>query len=239
MDLNSPESLWKEWKSRPTPENLSRAVKSFDHLAMNAVGQQKSVNPALLKSKARLLTAEAIKTYDPSMGTRLSTHVYNYLRPLNRSAKDMTEIAPMSRYYGDESAKLISFVQSFAEQNGREPDDLEIRDNLGMSEVRLNKLNKAIKYEVPESQIVGGIENDAGEESERLNLWTDYVYNDLDSTSRKIMDMKLGRHGRDQMSNDEIAQKLGLSPLDVSNRAAKIAKSILDGVNTKERELYE
>lgn len=239
MDLNSPEALWKEWKSRPSPENLSRAVKAFDRLAMNAVGQQKSVNPALLKSRARLLTSEAIKSYDPSMGTHLSTHVYNYLRPLNRSAKDMTEIAPMSRYYGDESAKLISFVQGFTEENGREPDDLEIRDNLGMSEVRLKKLNKAIKYEVPESQIVGGIENDEGEDSERLNLWTDYIYNDLDSTGRKIMDFKLGRNGREPMSNDDIAAKLGISPVEVSNRAAKIAGSILEGMNTKEKEIYE
>lgn len=238
-NLKSPESFWKEWKARPTPENLSRAVKSFDRLAMSAAGQQKSINPALLKSKARLLTAEAIKSYDPSMGTHLSTHVYNYLRPLNRSAKDMTEIAPMSRYYGDESAKLIGFVQGFTEQNGREPDDLEIRDGLGMSGTRLKKLNNVIKYEVPESQVVGGIENDASEDSERLSLWTDYVYNDLDSVGRKIIDMKLGRNGRTQMSNEEIAAKLKMSPVEVSNRASKIAGSILQGVNIKQKEIYE
>lgn len=238
MDVSSPDALWKEWKARPTRENLSRAVKGFEGMARSALGQQKSVNQSLLRSKARILTAEAIKSYDPSRGAGLSTHVYNYLRPLNRSAKDMTEIAPMSRYYGDESAKMIGFVQSFAEENGREPDDVEIRDALGISGARLKNLNQMIKYEVPESQVVGGVEDDEDENSDRLNLWTDYVYNDLDPVGRKILDMKLGRNGRQPMSNEEIAVSLKISPVDVSNRAATIAKSIVDGVNTSEKQIY-
>ena len=238
MDLKTPEALWHEWKKRPTQENLSRTVKGFERMAMNVVGQQKSVNQSLLKSRARLLVANAVKTFDPSKGTQLSTHVYNHLRPLNRSSKDMTEIAPLSRYYSDESAKLISFVNGFTEENGREPDDLEIRDALGISGARLKKLNQTIKYEIPESQIVGGIEDEEDQDQNRLNQWTEYVYNDLDPVGRKILDMKLGRNGRSPSSNEDIAIKLNMSPADVSNKAARIAKSILDGVNTNEKQIY-
>ena len=233
---NDPEQLWKDWKKRPTPENLTRVVKSFDGLAASSAGSNKTVNQSLLKSKARLLTSEAVKTYDPAQGTKLSTHVYNHLRPLSREAKDMTEIAPMSRYYGEEAGKMISMMQGFQEQHGREPDDSEIRDSLGFSQRRFEKLNKIVKYEVPESQLVGDMEDQEDDsDANRLNLWTEYVYNDLDHHGRKIMDMKFGRNGHPMMSNDEISKKLNLSPAEVSNRTAKMAKSILDGVNSREK----
>jgi DNA-directed RNA polymerase specialized sigma subunit len=212
-------------------------VKKYDGLINTSIGQQKSINPLLLKSKARLLVAQAVKSYAPSEGAKLSTHVYNYLRPLNREAKSMIEVSPLSRYFNEESAKYINFLSDFSQENGREPDDSEIMDNLGIGKHKLEKLNKTVKYEIPESQLVGGIENDEDEQSNRLNLWTDYVYNDLDTTGKKILDYKLGRNGHPAMSNDEISIKLKLSASDVSTRASKIAEKILDGVNSREKTL--
>ena len=227
---------WSAWSQKPTSNNLMSVVNGFDGLMNTSIGQQKNVNRSMLKSRAKLLTIDAIKTFDPSSGANLSTHVYNYLRPINRESKDMTEIAPMSRHYSDESAKMINAVTSFAEDNGREPDDSEIRDMLGISQKRLEKLNKIVKYEIPESQIVGGMEDeDVDEQSNKLNLWTDYVYHDLGTKDKKILDFKLGRSGHPEMSNEEIAVKLQTSPMEISNRSAYIAVKILEGMNTKEK----
>jgi DNA-directed RNA polymerase specialized sigma subunit len=230
-----PEKYWQEWKKKPTPENLLNTVKAFDGLINTSIGQQKSINPTLLRSRAKILVSQAVKTYSPSEGTRLSTHVYNYLRPLNRDAKNMTEISPLSRHFSEETGKYINFINEFSQENGREPDDSEIMDNLGISKGKLNKLNQSVKYEIPESQLVGGVELDEDEESNRLNLWTDYVYNDLDSFGKKILDYKLGRNGNPVMSNDDIAIKLKISPSEVSIRSAKIAEKILNGVNSREK----
>ena len=237
MELNTPENYWEGWKKNPTPENLSRAVKQFDGLIDSSISSQSSVNRSLLKSKAKLLAVEAVKTFDPSKGTKLSTHVYNHLRPIQRSAKDMTEISPLSRYYSDEAAQFVKFNQSFLEENGREPDDTEIMDGLGIDSKRLTKLNKLVKYEIPEGQLIGNIEQEDDKESERLNLWTDYVYNDLNTLDKKILDYKMGRNGHMPLSNEDIAVKLNLSPVDVSVRSQRIAQKILDGINTKERSI--
>jgi DNA-directed RNA polymerase specialized sigma subunit len=230
-----PEKYWSEWKKNPSSQNLLAAVKSFDGLIKTSIGQQKNINPTLLKSKAKILVSQAVKTYSPAEGTRLSTHVYNYLRPLNREAKNMIEVSPLSRHFSDESGRYINFINEFSQENGREPDDSEIMDNLGINRAKLSKINKSIKYEIPESQLVGGIESDEDEESNRLNLWTDYVYNDLDTFGKKILDCKLGRNGNPVMSNDEIAQKLKLSASEVSIRSSKIAEKILNGVNSREK----
>ena len=227
---------WSNWKQKPSSDNLMSVVNGFDGLMNTSVGQQKNVNRSLLKGRAKLLTIDAIKTFDPLSGANLTTHVYNYLRPLNRESKDMAEIAPASRHYSEESAKMINAINSFSEDNGREPDDSEIRDILGISQKRLEKLNKIVKYEIPESQVVGGLEDeDTDEQSNKLNLWTDYVYHDLETRDKKILDFKLGRSGHPEMSNDEIGHKLNISPVEVSNRSAYIASKILNGMNTKEK----
>lgn len=227
---------WSNWRKNPSSSNLMSTVDGFDGLMNTSIGQQKNINRSLLKGRAKLLTIDAIKTFDPSSGANLTTHVYNYLRPINRESKDMVEIAPVSRHYNDESAKMINAISSFSEENGREPDDSEIRDMLGISQKRLEKLNKIVKYEIPESQIVGGMEDeDIDEQSNKLNLWTDYVYHDLGTRDKKILDFKLGRSGHPEMSNEEIALKLNTSPMEISNRSANIAKKILDGMNTREK----
>jgi DNA-directed RNA polymerase specialized sigma subunit len=227
---------WSNWRKNPSSSNLMSTVDGFDGLINTSIGQQKNINRSLLKGRAKLLTIDAIKTFDPSSGANLTTHVYNYLRPINRESKDMVEIAPVSRHYSDESAKMINAISSFSEENGREPDDSEIRDMLGISQKRLEKLNKIVKYEIPESQIVGGMEDeDVDEQSNKLNLWTDYVYHDLGTRDKKILDFKLGRSGHPEMSNEEIALKLNTSPMEISNRSANIAKKILDGMNTREK----
>jgi DNA-directed RNA polymerase specialized sigma subunit len=237
MELNTPESYWEGWRKNPSPENLSRTVKQFDGLIDSSISSQGSVNRTLLKSKAKLLAVDAIKTFDPSKGTKLSTHVYNYLRPIQRSAKDMTEISPLSRYYSDEAAQFVKFNQSFLEENGREPDDTEIMDGLGIGTKKLTKLNKLVKYEIPEGQLVGSIEQEDDKESEKLNLWTEYTYNDLNTLDKKILDYKIGRNGHTQLSNEDIAIKLNLNPVDVSVRSQRIAQKILDGLNTKEKSI--
>lgn len=230
-----PEKKWSEWKKRPTAQNMSSVVKSFDGLINTSIGQQKSINPTLLRSKARILVSQAVRTYSPSEGAKLSTHVYNYLRPLNREAKDMVEVSPVSRHTNEEVGRYINFINDFSQENGRDPDDSEVMDGLGVSKTKLNKLNRSVKYELPESQIIGGIESEEDEESNRLNLWTDYVYNDLDSYGKKILDYKLGRNGNPVMSNDEVAIKLNMTPSEVSIRSSRIAEKILKGVNSRER----
>ena len=230
-----PDKYWQEWKKNPTPQNLLKTVKSFDGLINTSVGQQKSINPTLLKSRAKILVSQAIKTYSPSEGAKLSTHVYNYLRPLNRDAKNMTEVSPLPRHSSDETSKYINFINDFSQENGRDPDDSEIMDGLGINKKTLTKLNLGVKYEIPESQLVGGVETEEDEESNRLNLWTEYVYNDLDSFGKKILDYKLGRNGNHIMSNDEIALKLKINPSEVSIRSSKIAEKILNGVNSREK----
>jgi len=229
-------NLWEQWRKHPTPQNMGKIVESFSSMIGSVASQNKGVNQSLLRGRGKRLVIDAVKSYDPNSGSKLSTHVYNYLRPMNRQAKALTEIAPLSRHHGDQAASFVRFIQDFSEENGREPDNSEIQDALGLSKRRLEAMNRFVKYEVPEGQLVGDVDQDEQDKDmARLDLWSDYVYHDLTSIDKKIMDFKMGRNGEAQLGNEEIAHKLKLSPMEVSVRAGKIAQKILDGSSTPER----
>ena len=58
------------------------------------------------------------------------------------------------------------------------------------------------------------------------DAWLNFVYDDLSTTDKLIMDMSLGRNGRRSTSTQDIARRLNITPGAVSQRAAKIQSMI-------------
>ena len=233
----TPEYYWYQWKKHPTPENMRGAVDSLSTEIKNfSNSYSTSLNPSIVRGKAKMLAVEAIKTYDPKMGSALKTHFFNHIRPLARQIKGITESSALTKHYETNVNRYVNFVRDFIGEHGREPDDSEIMDALMITPRQLSVLNKASKYEIPEGQIEDfNFENKSMQHEAKIDAWTEYVYHDLSPMGKKIMDMKLGRHGRDPMSNIEIAQKLGLSPKEVTQYTENISKKILEGVQSREK----
>ncbi len=237
METQSSEALWEQWKKKPSPQGMALAVKSLDKEINNfANSYSSSISPAIARSKARSFAIDAIKTYDPSKGAALKTHFFNYIRPLAREVKSLSESVALSKHYETNANKYVNFISSFTADNGREPDDTEIMDGMGVSGKQLKVLNSTIKYELPEAQLDNFNFEDANDtHSQKINLWTDYVYHDLSPKGKKILDMKMGRNGHPVMSNNEVAASLGLQPKEVADYSQNIAQKILDGVNIKSK----
>jgi hypothetical protein len=109
-------------------------------------------------------------------------------------------------------------------------------DGLGMTPKQLKLVNSIVKYEIPEAQLENyDFEDPQSEYSHKLNLWSEYVYNDLSPKGKKIMDMKMGRNGHPPMTNVEVAQRLGIPQKEVAMYSELIARSILDGINIKKK----
>jgi DNA-directed RNA polymerase specialized sigma subunit len=229
----TPEYYWSQWKKKPTKQNLIGAVKSLDKEIGNFANSYSStVNPSVVRSQAKLLAVDAIKTYDPKMGSALKTHFFNHVKPLARNTKNITETVALTKHYETNSNRYVNFVRDFIGEYGREPDDTEIMDGMNISGRQLSVLNKASKYEMPEGQLENfDFESKNQQHDHKIDLWTEYVYHDLSPANKKIMDMKLGRNGHEPMTNIQIAQKLGMSPKEITVRTEMLAKKIMEGVN--------
>jgi len=222
---------WSDWQKSPSPITMSAAVKSVGPAIDTAISRFPKINPAVARGEARRLAISAIKTYDPTQGTSLSSHVFNHLRGLGRfSQEKVRNIVSIPRSSREEFGRLNAAERAFVEERGRYPSDNELSDLTGFSGKKMERLRGMGKYDFAE----GAIENspDVGQEKDgTLGLWADFIYHDLNPRDQLIMDYKMGRHGRETLSSEEIAKRTGFHLTYINRRAADIAKQILDGAS--------
>ena len=222
--------LWQRWKESPSPQSMAMVVNSVRPVIDKSVSRFPNYNPAVLGGEAKRLTISAIKTYDPERGTSLNTHVYSHLKAMNRHTQGLTSSVGKSRLETQRTAKYLGAVKDLSEMNNREPSDSEVQDFLGVNNKEIKKMRLASRGEFSEGQV----EFLPGQrEDPRVSMWTDYIYNDQDATGKLIMDYKMGRNGRQQMTTEQTAKILGLNPDYVNRKAGTIANKILSGVNHK------
>ena len=221
------------WKRSPTPTNMNRTLASLDGTIQSALKTYGGGNISpILKGRARALAVGAIRSYDPTRGTALTSHVMTQLHPLTRYNNKASQAISVSDRRMRQLAELHRSTEEFYEKHGRDPSDGELADRLGLSIRRLAKLRE-FESPIVRTDAFGPNSSDPTTNREDpIDVWIDYVYHDLDPVGKKIMDWKMGRNGHQVLSNIEIARRLKISPAAVSQRTAKLQAKIaqiLDG----------
>lgn len=230
-------TAWKTWKTTPSPENLLRAVElgqpTIETALTSYVG--KSVPPSA-RGKAKLLAAEAVRTYDPEKGTKITTHLHNYLQPLIRYGRESRSAVHVPEETSSAIMKIKSAEGDLTAKLGRDPTDAELATNLGVSMRALGRYRRQAGGELAESVFDRGEGEDeasgdiATEFTDPLDVWAHAVYHDLDPVGKKIMEWKTGFNGHSVLPVNTIARRLGVSASAVSQRADVIAKRISQGL---------
>ena len=224
-------AAWSRWKKSPSPNSMSLVLKSVQPAIDRSVRSVKGKNPTLIGGEAKRLAIMAVKSYDPQMGTALSSHVFNHLKPLSRGTTNIGSVIDKSRLDRERIARYLSAHHDLTEQNSREPNDTELMDHLGIDARELTKMRKAATGEVPE----GSMDYEPSltiDEDPRMSMWTDYVYHQAKPIDKKIFDWKTGRNGNPKLPNAEIVKRLGMSEVYINSRARKMAEDILNGVQS-------
>ena len=195
---------------------LDAAAKQYAPLSNNAL------------SEARLLAADALKSYDPAKGP-LRPHLMSQLQGLRRIAAKQQQIISVPERAALARNQMQQMSQELEVELGRMPTLREISQRTGMSRKRLIQLQRA--GSVAEGQIrdpeSGEVyEADAtpiGAGDPAQEAYIDMVLEDLDPTDRAIADWRLGRDG-EPVPVSEIARRLGRTPGAISQRLARIQK---------------
>lgn len=227
---------WQSWKAKPSPQSMGAVLRSVRPIIDRSVSKFSKYNSAIMGGEAKRLAISAVKSYDPSAGTKFSTHLFNHLKPLGRFAADVGPAVRKSRLDRDRTAEYMRAVNDLTELNNQEPSDDELRDHLKVDRKTLTKMRLASTGEVAEGQLEYLPDQD---EDPRMALWTDFVYHDLNPKQRLLMDYKMGRNGRPMLSTEQTAAKLGLHPDYVNREANRIATRILEGANRQSSVLSE
>ncbi len=185
----------------------------------------------LVKSKARLLAAQAVRSYKPDSGANLKTWINQHLQGLTRYRQQLSPLK-MPERVGYDLAHLSRTERDLEDELGRPATEDELQDRAGFSRKRLTHIRQYRKQVLPESSLVDadgenylpGIPN-----GEADALWAQYVYKDLDPVNQRVYDMMMGRNGYPKHSVNDVARALKISAAAVSQRTDRIARMLEEG----------
>lgn len=231
---DKPESF-EAYRRTPTKENLNNVLRDVDPVinkALTSFGG--SYQSPVLKRRAQLIAANAIKTYDPKKGASVTTHLYNSLQQLRRLGPQMTEAVVVPEQVAIDMSKLDNADKELFNFLGRDASDAEIADHTGLSMKRIQKLRRLNmpvnegafrdmeNPDIVEAPGVMGVNKD--------QQMIDYVYHDLSPLDQKVMELRTGYGGRTPVSTEEAAALLKRDYKWVSQRASIIQKKIADAI---------
>lgn len=236
-NTNEPDEVeleWQKWSQKPDPVAFRGIVSKFDDTIDKTVARFGKQAGATTRGKARLLVAKAVRSYNPSAGAKLRTHVNNHLKSLQRAVPMLSDPMPIPERMRLEHTRLQNLSLDYEDEVGRPPTDDELAEMSGVSLKKIQRMRKAVRGHVPFSVIEEADDDDesgmatdvvASQRSD-YDTWMDAVYAELGEIDKLIMRYKSGYGGEQVVDNNEIAKRLNLHPSTVSQRAARIQQRL-------------
>jgi DNA-directed RNA polymerase sigma subunit (sigma70/sigma32) len=236
-DMSTNMTPYELYSLNPTKQNLAAVTKQLRPTIDSVIASMGDAGNPYLRSRANIITAKAIKSYNPDSGASLATWVSSQLRQLTRDVRKSNNALTIPEGVQLDSYALYRAEREFMDEHDREPTLTELADLTHLSPKRIVHIRKRVKAVVADGATIGedGTELAKGEETDHSQEAMDYIYNDSDSTDQKLMEYLLGYGGETPLDNKAIMQKLKLTPVQLTRRKARLAFRINNIISDLER----
>lgn len=216
--------MWNQWQQNGQQKQdlrpLLDSLKGFvNHRANVFANRVRDIPPAAIRAEFTNQTVQALQSFDPNRGTKLTTHIGHQLKKAQRFVTTYQNPGriPENRIY--RIRELQDAEQRLDERLGRSPTQLELADKLKWSPRQVDLLQREVRKALP----TGRFENDPSSfvpsrHKEVLRL----LPYELNNEERQVFEYIYGVGGKPQLGPGAIAQKLGISAPKVS----RLKKSI-------------
>lgn len=220
--------LWTRWQRSRSPQDLQAVLNQLKPIIGREVNRWAgSLSRATLETKAKALAVKAIKSYNPAMGTTLSTHVTNQLQKLSRTIYTHTQAARLPEHKAVAMTSFGAAHETLNSELGRTPTTLELSEHLGWSKMRTSEFRKAFQRKElltsgefrPSAFAVNDYEQDP---------IVDFVYHDMSPANQKLFEHVTGYGGARVLSNKDLMKKFKLTQGQLSYRKRKLINLVKD-----------
>ena len=245
IDKLSPSVAYEIWNNDKSENNFNNLYNTLKPTIQYALAANNAIGDSLIETKAKILAAKAIKSFDPAYGNSLPTYLSSQLQKLTRINRDLRSPIKIPERQLYAAAELARTEEEWKEQHGgKEPTVSDLADAMGMSIKKISDIRKQFVKQVSESRYFSGITSEDSvssnaEQNAEESIFTEeaigYVYNDLGYRDKKILEYSTGFGGSDILSPAEISKKLNISQSQVSRITAKLANRIFDVEKTLQK----
>lgn len=220
--------LWEQWKkSSYNPMYLRPLQDSFKNLIFFHVNKWKSVNipERLIQAEAEKLFIEALKSYDPSKGAALSTHV-SYM--LARMQRFIVTHQNVGRVVEGRAGKVFGELKVarnlFVEEHGRDPNPQELAEKMSLEYKRGVSVTDAKLFmkEDRRDLSMGQDEADFSFEAPSNRMLLMMLPAELSIEENQVYERLFGLNGCAKLEKGAIAKQLKIHPSKVSRIIASI-----------------
>jgi DNA-directed RNA polymerase specialized sigma subunit len=211
--------LYHDWKKTQSPTMFQKLYTSMKPLLYEAA-RKASFGSNVPESAHQIWAAQsfldALKTYKPTAGAALQSHVYTAVQ---RKANRLNYLYQNLGHIPEPRLMQVGLYQNVYENlkatMGREPAPAEIADKVGWGIKDVVKIQKELTKDL--AMDLGTEEKGVFESSVDEEV-LDYIYYDLNSEEQLVYDCVFGKHGKPKMvksSNrvdfERISQRVGFS----------------------------
>jgi len=216
--------MWREWQQRKDPQTLNALLNRLNPLIQREVNKWGTAVPRpALESKARMLTVDALDTYNPNKGAQVGTHVSSRLRKISRHVYPYQNVARLPE---NQQLKYNTFQvaqNKLYDTLGRDPTVSEIADELAWKTKQVRNFQKSFgRRELVESE---GAFLEREDEDDSL---VDFYYHGLSPKNQRLFEDIVGYGGTRVMSNNQLMKKYNLTQGQLSYRKRKFVDNIKD-----------
>ena len=195
------------------------------HKKVNQYARSRHIPESALLAEAEQLTAEAIRTYDPTRGAALKTWVDNRLKRLYDFSAKHGQLGSISKNRFGRLADFSFEKENLTAELGREPTAAEMADKLALPLAEV----KRIEDDASGRNLISSLSpfDDTVAHNPRRQMALQMAYYDLNSKQRLVMEYYYGMHGKDRLKKTgKIAKKLGMSDSSVSKMKSVIDRKV-------------
>jgi len=220
--------MWHKWdKGGRRPKHLEPLLKSLEPFVARRsrvwVGKLRDIPPDIAKAEFQDRVVDAISTFDPKRGVKLTTYLTPQLMRANRFFTSYQNPARIvePRTYG------ITAYQSAQERLqtrlGRQPSVKEVAKKMGWKQSQVRMLRSELRKAVPSGQFQA---SPSGFTMSRTNELMRFLPHELNKEENRVFSRVYGLKGKPPMGTNDIAKDLGISAPKVSRLRRAIAKKI-------------
>jgi DNA-directed RNA polymerase sigma subunit (sigma70/sigma32) len=219
-------ALWKDWHKTKSQATLGHLLDSIHPMIVTTVKRFESVPlpPSTLIAEAKKHAISAFESFDPKGGASLGTHVHNHLQGVNRFVYEHQNIGRIPEHRIVQIGTFNSVKSELRDKLGRDPSATEIGDELNWSHGDVERMERELKREVPDSA-VQDVDFSFTQTTDAQRVLT-YIYYELTQQEKVVFEYLTGWAGKPKLDDAAIAMKIGATKARVKKIKAHIAAKI-------------
>jgi DNA-directed RNA polymerase specialized sigma subunit len=223
--------LWEKWHRSQSPQDLQALLNHLQPLINQQVNRWAGgLSRDVLEMQAKVLAAEAIKTYNPAMGAALGTHVTNRLQKLSRVVYTHTNALRLPEHKTISMASFAVAQDALRSNLGREPTHIELGDHLGWTTQRVSEFQKA--YDRKELLTSGEFNPAQFTVADENDPMVGFVFHDMGPQHQQVFEHLTGYGGKEVLSNPALMKKFNLTQGQLSYMKRQITDKFHSAMKT-------